>query len=69
MRYFLPQEVITTFLQHAINNYSPDGRNHIETLAFLVGRQDGDEVTATKIMFPQQQGTSSYVKDTGKRME
>ena len=66
MRYLLPQKVITSFLQHAVNNLTDDDAGHIETLAFLVGKQDGDEVTATDIMYPQQQGTPVHVDDSGK---
>ena len=65
MRYFWPQKVITTFLYHAVNNHDEDGR-HIETLAFVSGRRDGDDVTATDIMFPQQEGSSEHVDDAGK---
>ena len=64
MRYILPQKVITAFLYHAVNNFN-DGR-HIETLAFLVGKKVGDEVIATDIMFPQQEGTPSHVQESGK---
>ena len=58
--------MITTFLYHAVNNYSEDNASHIETLAFLVGKQDGNKITATDIMFPQQKGTSGHVDDSGK---
>ena len=65
MRYFWPQKVITTFLYHAVNNHDENG-NHIETLAFVSGRRDGDDITATDIMFPQQEGSSVHVDDSGK---
>ena len=69
MRYNLPQKVITKFLYHAVNNFSEDGSGHVETLAFLVGKLDGNEITATEIMFPQQQGTSGHVDDSGKEFQ
>ena len=65
MRYFLPQKVITAFLYHAVNNHEGNG-NHIETLAFVIGKRDGEDVTATEIMFPQQEGTPSHVQESGK---
>ena len=65
MNIIIPQKVITSFLYHAVNNFSEDGSGHVETLAFLVGKLDGNEITATEIMFPQQQGTSGHVDDSG----
>ena len=65
MRYIWPKEVITTFLYHAVNNHDENG-NHIETLAFVSGRRDGDDIRATDIMFPQQEGSSVHVDDSGK---
>ena len=66
MKYFLPENVISTFLSHAVNNFSGTEARHIETLAFVVGKKIENEVTATDIMFPQQEGTSTRVSDSGK---
>ena len=76
MRYKIPHTVLTTFLDHAVNNFAAidnpsssnalDHGNHIETLAFLVGRDDGEETTATEIIFPKQKGTPCHVEDLGK---
>ena len=68
MKYFLPENVIRTFLSHAVNNLSGSGARHIETLAFVVGKKIENEVTATDIMFPQQEGTPSHVSDSGKNV-
>ena len=65
MKYFLPHKVLSTFLAHAVNNFSRTDSKHVETLAFVIGRRNGNEVTATDIMFPQQEGTPSHVDDTG----
>ena len=76
MRYKIPHTVLTTFLEHAVNNFAandnagsshlPHHGYHIETLAFLVGIQDGEEILATEIIFPKQFGTSGHVEDLGK---
>ena len=68
MKYFLPEKVINTFLTHAVNNFYGTTSRHIETLAFVVGKKNGNEVTATDIMFPQQEGTPSHVSDSGKNV-
>ena len=65
MKYFLPHKVLSTFLAHAVNNFSRTDSKHVETLAFVIGRRNGNEVTATDIMFPQQEGTPSHVDDSG----
>ena len=68
MKYILPENVINTFLSHAVNNFSWTEPRHIETLAFVVGKKIENEVTATDIMFPQQEGTPSHVSDSGKNV-
>ena len=66
MKYSIPQKLITSFLEHSVNNFSTHGGQHIETLAFLVGKKDGNEVEATDIIFPQQTGSSVLCEDMGK---
>ena len=67
MRYKIPQQVITSFLEHSVNNISPTDGRHIETLAFLVGKRTGDdEINGTDIIFPNQTGTQSLCTDLGK---
>ena len=65
MKYIIPHEVITSFLEHSVNNVSTRNGCHIETLAFLIGRKDEDIIAATHIIFPKQHGTSTYVDDMG----
>ena len=66
MNYFIPQGVITTFLGHSVNNFSNQDGKHIETLAFLVGKKNGNSITATDIIFPEQSGSASLCEDMGK---
>ena len=65
MKYFLPQRVVKTFLSHAVGNLSREDSRHIETLAFLIGRKSGNDLTVTDIIFPQQKGNSDRVDDIG----
>ena len=77
MKYKIPHAVLTTFVEHAANNFGAkagrstnngDGGNHIETMAFLIGHKDGDDaIIATEIIFPLQFGTSDHVEDLGKQ--
>ena len=69
MRYKIPHLVLTTFLERAANNFGGSqrkGHDHVETLSLLVGKKDGEEITATEIIFPEQFGTPDYVEDLGK---
>ena len=65
MKYFLPQRLISSFLSHAVNNFSSVDSRHHETLAFVIGKQEGEELTATEIIYPLQIGKSDRVEDEG----
>ena len=66
MKYLLPQKVITSFLSHAVNNFSRFDLRHVESLALLIGKRNGDEVTASHIIYPKQHGSHDFVEDDGK---
>ena len=63
VNYSLPQDLITQFAEVAASNIK--GRNHVETLAYLVGYEDNDTLYGTHLVFPKQKGTASKVDDEG----
>ena len=66
MKYNIPHAVLTSFMEHSVNNHEVNNCHHVETLAYLVGKKSEDgNVTATDIIFPNQQGTSTRVEDLG----
>ena len=78
MKYFIPHAVIASFLEHSVNNFAgsdfgdsdgPIPGRHVETLAFLIGKKDGEDITATDIIFPNQYGTPGHVDDLGKLIQ
>ena len=67
MRYKLPNQFIHEFLEVGGKNYSTkeDG-TRLETMAFLLGHEELDEIIATHLVFPDQEGFASHVDDKGK---
>ena len=69
MRYFVPQEVVSSFISHAVNNFtSKTSKHHVETLAYLFGRKVEDDITVLDIIYPEQHGTPGHVDDLGKHV-
>ena len=63
-KYHIPGTLLKAFLGIAKEN-KPEGL-HLETLGLLVGFRENDTLTATYIILPAQNGTSSIVIDQGR---
>ena len=64
--FVIPDNIISKFLAIASKSVSQNDGKHIETLAFLIGREDNGTFFGTDLYFPQQNGTSCQVHDNGK---
>ena len=64
MMYIIPEELIREFRRVSANNRSDDG-GHIETLGFLIGYKQCDNLVGTNLIFPEQEATHSRVDDKG----
>ena len=60
----IPCSVISKFVEVSSQNFSIDCE-HIETLAFLIGYINENDVIATELIFPKQHGTPCKVDDLG----
>ena len=49
----------------AVKNVSTQDGQHLETLAFLLGYSDNDNLIATDLVFPKQRGQAHKVDDEG----
>ena len=62
--YKIPQTMLTEFSRRALKNFGKNGK-HLETLALIVGKKEGDEIIATELIFPAQDCHESWVDDKG----
>ena len=62
----IPKTALETFISVSSKNFAQNSDLHIETLAFIIGYQDGERIVPTEILFPKQDGTQSKVDDNGK---
>ena len=60
----IPESIVSEFVEVSSKNFSRDS-GHIETLAFLVGYKNDNDVIATELIFPKQLGTPTKVDDLG----
>ena len=61
----IPKAVQREFLARARANKDSTGR-HVETLAFVMGYESEQGITATSLLFPVQTGNSARVTDEGR---
>ena len=66
--YIISDDLISQFVKVAGNNTSIQDGQHLETLAFLLGYSENDNLIATDLIFPKQEGQASNVDDQGKVM-
>ena len=64
--YKIPESMIKCFTEYAAKNKSSVDKKHIETLAFLVGYKEDNEIIGTDLVFPKQKGAAFDVEDHGK---
>ena len=66
MFYSIPQKLFKDFEEVSGWNYSSSDTKHIETLALIIGEESGTNIIANGLIYPDQDGYSSYVtsKDT-----
>ena len=61
--YKIPSLMLDLFCEEALKNVC--GRSHLETLAIVVGKKEGDEIIATELIFPAQDCQVNLVNDKG----
>ena len=66
MFYKISEKVLNKFVNISSRNISQEDSLHIETLAFLLGHGTSTELTATELIFPDQEGFAFKVNDKGK---
>ena len=62
--YIIGDDLLSKFMKVAAKNTSTDGQ-HLETLAFLLGYSESDNLIATDLIFPKQHGQAHKVDDQG----
>ena len=65
MMYIIGEDLLTQFMKVAVKNTSIQDGQHLETLAFLLGYSENDNLIATDLIFPKQHGQASKVDDEG----
>ena len=63
--YIIPDDLISQFMRTAAKNTSIEDGQHVETLAFLLGHSEFDNLIATDLIFPKQLGQAHRVDDEG----
>ena len=63
--YIIGDDLLSQFTKVAVKNTSIQDGQHVETLAFLLGYLDNDNLIATDIIFPKQHGQAHKVDDEG----
>ena len=66
MFYKISEKVLKEFVYISSRNFSQTDSKHIETLAFLLGHGTSTELTASELIFPDQEGFAYKVNDKGK---
>ena len=66
--YIISDDLISQFMKVAGTNTSIQDSQHLETLAFLLGYSENDNLIATDLIFPKQDGQAHKVDDQGKVM-
>ena len=66
--YIIADDLISQFMKIAGKNISIQDGQHVETLAFLLGYSENDNMIATDLIFPKQDGQAHKVDDLGKVM-
>ena len=61
--YKIPSLMLELFSKEALKNVW--GTSHLETLALVVGKKEGDEIIATELIFPEQNCQFNLVDDKG----
>ena len=63
--YIIAKELVKKFLEVASKNLSSQDQKHVETLAYLVGYSEEDNIIATHLIFPDQKCLPGAVIDKG----
>ena len=61
--YRIPSLMLEQFSKEALKNVY--ARSHLETLALVVGKKEGNEIIATELIFPAQDCQFNSVNDKG----
>ena len=63
--YLIGPDLIPQFIKIARKNISDQDGRHIETIAFLLGYAQDNNLIATDLIFPNQHGQGHKVDDAG----
>ena len=64
MKYKIPHLFLSHFVAEALKNKVANG--HIETLAICIGKIEENCGIVEELIFPSQEGSTSFVEDIGK---
>ena len=65
MDFKIPEKVFNDFEYISGRNYSSKKHQHIETLAYLIGKEDSSEIVVTELIYPDQLGEPDNVTTKG----
>ena len=60
MDYKIPEKVFNDFEYIGGRNYSTKDHKHIQTFAYLIGEEEGNDIVVTELIYPDQDGHPSY---------
>ena len=63
--YIIADDLLSQFTKVAVTNVSNHDGQHVETLSLLLGYSDNDNLIATDLVFPKQNGQAHKVDDEG----
>ena len=63
--YIIGEDLLSQFMKVAGKNISIHDGQHLETLAFLLGYSENDNLIGTDLIFPKQHGQAHKVDDQG----
>ena len=59
MKYKIPEKVLHDFEYIGGRNYSTKDHKHIQTFAYLIGEEEGNDIVVTELIYPDQDGHPS----------
>ena len=65
MNYKIPEKVFNDFEYIGGRNYSTKDHKHIQTFAYLIGEEEGNDIVVTELIYPDQDGKTCHVNSKG----
>ena len=66
--YIIGEDLISQFMKIAAKNTSTQDGQLLETLAFVLGYSENDNLIGTDLIFPKQHGQAHKVDDQGRNI-